>query len=116
MTTLPDNEKKKKVRNDDSNEASMGPSPEKLIILSVGLCCRRVLQEHNAVTQTRNDGITLLREKQKGQMIFTFDKVFDERATTKQIYDFTAHKIVTLAVEGRNGSIFAYGQTSSGKT
>jgi len=48
--------------------------------------------------------------------MFTFDKVFDERATTKQIYDFAAHEIVTSAVEGRNGSIFAYGQTSSGKT
>ncbi len=95
------------------NERETNPS---FVKPSMGLRCWKVLHEHNAITQTRNDGITPLPERQAGRTIFTYDHVFDERADTKKIYDYAAREIVAQAVAGRNGSIFAYGQTSSGKT
>lgn len=48
--------------------------------------------------------------------MFTFDHVFDQEATTIQIYRAVARDITSSALDGFNGTIFAYGQTSSGKT
>ncbi|XP_045763606.1 kinesin-related protein 4-like isoform X1 [Maniola jurtina] len=47
---------------------------------------------------------------------FTFDKVYDERSKTSDVYNDIAKPIVEAATAGFNGTIFAYGQTSSGKT
>ena len=47
---------------------------------------------------------------------FTFDRVFDMKTTQKEIYDVAAKPIIDSVLEGFNGTIFAYGQTSSGKT
>jgi kinesin family member 5 len=37
-------------------------------------------------------------------------------STQKQVYDVAAKPIIDSVLEGFNGTIFAYGQTSSGKT
>ncbi|KAJ2461332.1 hypothetical protein GGF42_000254 [Coemansia sp. RSA 2424] len=47
---------------------------------------------------------------------FTFDKVFDQRDTTQTVYDNIVRDITISSMGGFNGTIFAYGQTSSGKT
>ncbi|KAJ0179183.1 hypothetical protein K1T71_004895 [Dendrolimus kikuchii] len=47
---------------------------------------------------------------------FTFDKVYDENTKTSDVYNDVAKPIVEAATAGFNGTIFAYGQTSSGKT
>ncbi|XP_067298423.1 centromere-associated protein E isoform X2 [Pseudorasbora parva] len=47
---------------------------------------------------------------------FSFDRVFSAEETTGQLYHDIAKPLVVSAVEGYNGTIFAYGQTSSGKT
>ncbi|KAJ2476041.1 hypothetical protein IWW56_005130, partial [Coemansia sp. RSA 2131] len=47
---------------------------------------------------------------------FTFDKVFDPKDTTRKVYDDIVKNIITSSMGGFNGTIFAYGQTSSGKT
>ncbi|XP_077094163.1 centromere-associated protein E [Siphateles boraxobius] len=47
---------------------------------------------------------------------FSFDRVFSAAETTAQLYQDIAKPLVVSAVEGYNGTIFAYGQTSSGKT
>eukprot|EP00164_Ancoracysta_twista_P001307 GFYU01001710.1.p1 GENE.GFYU01001710.1~~GFYU01001710.1.p1 ORF type:complete len:837 (-),score=324.28 GFYU01001710.1:210-2720(-) len=47
---------------------------------------------------------------------FTFDSVYDWNSTQRQIYDETARPIVESVMEGYNGTIFAYGQTGTGKT
>ncbi|TRY92738.1 hypothetical protein DNTS_024825 [Danionella cerebrum] len=47
---------------------------------------------------------------------YSFDRVFDAGESTAQLYQDIAKPIVVSAVEGYNGTIFAYGQTSSGKT
>ena len=38
------------------------------------------------------------------------------QSTQKQVYDVAAKPIIDSVIEGFNGTIFAYGQTSSGKT
>jgi centromeric protein E len=45
-----------------------------------------------------------------------FDYVFDPALGTQSIYDAMAFGIVMATLEGWNGTVFAYGQTSSGKT
>ncbi|KAK1802937.1 hypothetical protein P4O66_021473 [Electrophorus voltai] len=47
---------------------------------------------------------------------FGFDRVFSADESTSQLYQEIAKPLVVSAVEGYNGTIFAYGQTSSGKT
>lgn len=47
---------------------------------------------------------------------YNFDKIFSPAATTEDVYEGVAKRIVLSAMEGFNGTIFAYGQTSSGKT
>ncbi|XP_076613156.1 centromere-associated protein E [Chaetodon auriga] len=47
---------------------------------------------------------------------FSFDRVFTAEETTNQLYQGIAKPLVVSSVEGYNGTIFAYGQTSSGKT
>ncbi|XP_029903592.1 centromere-associated protein E isoform X7 [Myripristis murdjan] len=47
---------------------------------------------------------------------FSFDRVFSSEETTHQLYQDIAKPLVVSTVEGYNGTIFAYGQTSSGKT
>lgn len=48
--------------------------------------------------------------------VFTFDAVFDWNSEQKPVYDNTARPIVNSVLEGYNGTIFAYGQTGTGKT
>lgn len=45
-----------------------------------------------------------------------FDKVFKPNATQEKVYSEAAKSIVADVLAGYNGTIFAYGQTSSGKT
>ncbi|KAL5706586.1 hypothetical protein ACHQM5_024733 [Ranunculus cassubicifolius] len=47
---------------------------------------------------------------------YTFDRVFQGYCTTKQVYDEAAKGVALSVVTGINSSVFAYGQTSSGKT
>ncbi|GAA0170389.1 hypothetical protein LIER_40948 [Lithospermum erythrorhizon] len=47
---------------------------------------------------------------------YTFDRVFDQRSTTRNVYNEGARDVALSALSGINATIFAYGQTSSGKT
>lgn len=47
---------------------------------------------------------------------FNFDRVFDTKSNQKDVYDISARPIIDSVLEGFNGTIFAYGQTSSGKS
>ncbi|CAH0480292.1 unnamed protein product [Peronospora belbahrii] len=48
--------------------------------------------------------------------VYAFDEVYDTEHSTQNIYDGLARLIARSALDGIHGSIFAYGQTSSGKT
>ncbi|GAB4851741.1 hypothetical protein Ancab_031143 [Ancistrocladus abbreviatus] len=47
---------------------------------------------------------------------FEFDRIFGEECRTKEVYEARTKEIVAAAVRGFNGTVFAYGQTNSGKT
>ncbi|CAI2312259.1 unnamed protein product [Caenorhabditis sp. 36 PRJEB53466] len=48
--------------------------------------------------------------------VYVFDKVFKPNTTQEQVYKWAAYHIVQDVLSGYNGTVFAYGQTSSGKT
>lgn len=48
--------------------------------------------------------------------MFTFDTVFDADSKQMDVYNQAARPIVENVLEGYNGTIFAYGQTGTGKT
>ncbi|KAL0366067.1 UNVERIFIED_CONTAM: Kinesin-like protein KIN-7E [Sesamum radiatum] len=57
-----------------------------------------------------------LQERSLSPTAYTFDRVFGPQSPTRQVYEEAAKKIALSVLSGMNSSIFAYGQTSSGKT
>ncbi|XP_043978861.1 kinesin heavy chain isoform X1 [Gambusia affinis] len=51
-----------------------------------------------------------------GGKSYVYDQVFPTNITQEQVYNACAKQIVRDVLGGYNGTIFAYGQTSSGKT
>ena len=49
-------------------------------------------------------------------LIFKYDKIFNSVSQQSQVYENVGKRIVGDVMEGYNGTIFAYGQSGSGKT
>ncbi|ESW34346.1 hypothetical protein PHAVU_001G144600 [Phaseolus vulgaris] len=62
------------------------------------------------------DGDTIVRNEYNPSIAYAYDRVFGPTTTTRQVYDVAAQHVVSGAMEGINGTVFAYGVTSSGKT
>ncbi|KAH9321253.1 hypothetical protein KI387_015892, partial [Taxus chinensis] len=62
------------------------------------------------------DGDTTVRNEYNPMTAYAFDRVFGPATTTRHVYDVAAQHVVGGAMEGVNGTVFAYGVTSSGKT
>ncbi|OMO73015.1 hypothetical protein CCACVL1_17494 [Corchorus capsularis] len=62
------------------------------------------------------DGETVVRNEHNPSIAYAYDRVFGPTTTTRHVYDVAAQHVVNGAMEGINGTIFAYGVTSSGKT
>ncbi|KAL5155001.1 Kinesin-like protein KIN-7K, chloroplastic [Glycine soja] len=62
------------------------------------------------------DGETILRNEYNPSIAYAYDRVFGPTTTTRQVYDVAAQHVVSGSMEGINGTVFAYGVTSSGKT
>ncbi|XP_074591453.1 kinesin-like protein KIN-7D, chloroplastic [Curcuma longa] len=62
------------------------------------------------------DGDTVVRSEHNPTLAYVYDRVFGPTTTTRHVYDVAAQHVVSGAMEGVNGTIFAYGVTSSGKT
>ncbi|XP_061649610.1 kinesin-like protein KIF3B isoform X1 [Phyllopteryx taeniolatus] len=52
----------------------------------------------------------------KSSKVFTFDSVYDWKSTQKELYAESFRPLVDSVLQGFNGTIFAYGQTGTGKT
>jgi hypothetical protein len=48
--------------------------------------------------------------------VFPFDRVYDTFATQREIYNETVEPLVQQTLRGFNTTVFAYGQTGTGKT
>eukprot|EP00928_Gymnodinium_smaydae_P071105 TRINITY_DN54782_c0_g1_i1.p1 TRINITY_DN54782_c0_g1~~TRINITY_DN54782_c0_g1_i1.p1 ORF type:complete len:1127 (+),score=249.98 TRINITY_DN54782_c0_g1_i1:111-3383(+) len=68
-----------------------------------------------SLTKTRSE-VRQLDHLRRDDGETVMDAVFDESATTRDVYDKSFRAIVAGAADGLNGAILAYGQTSSGKT
>nr|CAH8820885.1 unnamed protein product [Trichobilharzia regenti] len=87
---------------------------------SIKVVCRvRPLNEQEKANDSKfvvsfpGDGDTTVS---LGGKIFSFDHVVQPKASQLEVYEVVAKPIVADVLNGYNGTIFAYGQTSSGKT
>lgn len=55
-------------------------------------------------------------KKEEVPRMFTYDSVYDWNSKQIDLYDETFRQLVDSVLEGYNGTIFAYGQTGTGKT
>ncbi|KAH9609838.1 hypothetical protein KSS87_021720 [Heliosperma pusillum] len=57
-----------------------------------------------------------LAERSMYPNAYNFDRVFGNDCSTKRVYEEAAKEVALSVLNGINSSVFAYGQTSSGKT
>ncbi|KAL2512334.1 Kinesin motor family protein [Abeliophyllum distichum] len=62
------------------------------------------------------DGDKIVRNEYNPMTAYAFDRVFGPNTNTQEVYEVAARPVVKAAMEGVNGTVFAYGVTSSGKT
>ncbi|KAL2477120.1 Kinesin motor family protein [Forsythia ovata] len=62
------------------------------------------------------DGDKLVRNEYNPMTAYAYDKVFGPNTNTQEVYEVAGRPVVKAAMEGVNGTVFAYGVTSSGKT
>lgn len=62
------------------------------------------------------EGTTVEASQGKQHHTFTFDSVFNPDTPQENIYNISARPCIQDVLEGYNGTIFAYGQSGSGKT
>ena len=92
---------------------------------SIRVVCRfRPLNEKELAMTNKEGKINFISKNQlqftsiaEAQTInFNFDYIFPPTSTQKEIYESSSKEIIASVLQGYNGTIFAYGQTSSGKT
>ncbi|KAM7278422.1 hypothetical protein ACFE04_005556 [Oxalis oulophora] len=112
------------LRSGDSNSISRHDK-DKGVNVQVLVRCRPLsedeLRVHTPVVITCNDGRREVNAIQNiaGKQIdrtFLFDKVFGPTSQQKDLYNQAVSPIVFEVLEGYNCTIFAYGQTGTGKT
>ncbi|MED6204315.1 Kinesin-like protein KIN-7M, chloroplastic, partial [Stylosanthes scabra] len=62
------------------------------------------------------DGDKIVRNEYNPATAYAFDRVFGPHTNSEEVYEVAAKPVVKAAMEGVNGTVFAYGVTSSGKT
>ncbi|KAL7002637.1 hypothetical protein U1Q18_003791 [Sarracenia purpurea var. burkii] len=103
-------------------EGAMSGSEEKILVLVRlrPLSEKEISKNEVSDWECINEGTILFRNSLQERSMFptayTFDRIFSGDCTTRQVYEEGAKEIALSVVSGVNSSIFAYGQTSSGKT
>ena len=70
----------------------------------------------DCATSTLRPLVTAKVVGEKVASSYTLDQVFDGDSDTVRVYKALASPVVQDVLDGYNGTVFAYGQTSSGKT
>ncbi|XP_062863309.1 kinesin family member 3Cb [Trichomycterus rosablanca] len=87
--------------------------------------CRPVNKKEEAMSQERIvdvdvklGQVTVRNPKATASLnkTFTFDAVYDMFSKQNDLYDYTCKPLIDSVLQGFNGTIFAYGQTGTGKT
>ena len=69
--------------------------------------------EKNHLWQVASDSSIL---NTRTNEMYTFDRVYPGTCNTAEVFDTSVKSVVNAAMNGINQTVFAYGQTSSGKT
>ncbi|XP_074248839.1 kinesin-like protein KIF23 isoform X3 [Saimiri boliviensis] len=78
-------------------------------------CCIEVI--NNATVQLHTpEGYRLNRNGDYKETQYSFKQVFGTHSTQKELFDVVAHPLVDDLIHGKNGLLFTYGVTGSGKT
>ncbi|XP_050681507.1 kinesin-related protein 4-like isoform X2 [Leptidea sinapis] len=88
----------------------------KVVVKVRPLISREIEDNLSYQWKVENNTLYQIDQQYRNGAVFTFDKVYDKDTETSAVYDDIAKPIVEAAAAGFNGTIFAYGQTSSGKT
>lgn len=59
---------------------------------------------------------SISQQRHAGNKAYQLDRVFDGEADTQHVYAQTTQPLIKGVIDGYNCTVFAYGQTSSGKT
>ena len=68
------------------------------------------------ISDVDNDVPTINRQRSVAVHTFAFDHAYDAGSTQAEVYETTAQPVVESCLQGYNATMFAYGQTGTGKT
>ncbi|KAJ4903788.1 ATP binding microtubule motor family protein [Raphanus sativus] len=111
----------RRQRPDSSSSFSSRLERDKEVNVQVLLRCRPLSEEEQRSNVPRVISCNELRKEvtvasKQVDRLFTFDKVFGPKAQQRSIYDQAIAPIVHEVLEGFSCTVFAYGQTGTGKT
>uniref|UniRef100_A0A669P6C2 Kinesin-like protein n=1 Tax=Phasianus colchicus TaxID=9054 RepID=A0A669P6C2_PHACC len=78
-------------------------------------CCIEVINE-STVQIHQPDGYRIFRNGEYRETQYSFKEVFGTLVAQKQLFDVVAKPLVEDLIRGKNGLLFTYGVTGSGKT
>jgi len=109
-------ESKRKLSSSSSTSTSALDNEE---AVRVGVRIRPLLEKDNgprAFVLGPTENTIIKNADTSDNNIYPFNHVYGETSSTQQLYDDMVSDIVESVGQGRNGTIFTYGQTSTGKT
>jgi centromeric protein E len=78
--------------------------------------CVSLLESRGYSASKFNYGVNCICSNSHPKLICTVDYVMDANFPTNSIYQHIAQDLILSVMKGYHGTVFAYGQTSSGKT
>lgn len=114
-----------------ASSLQQAPSKQSHLLSNVRAIAQVVVRCRPLSKQELSDGRTSIinTDESKGQVqlsgkdssndtlkVFTFDQVYGMASTQREVFQVSAQPIVDSVMEGFNGTVFAYGQTGTGKT
>lgn len=110
----------------DRNSKSQRDNSKKEECVSVAVRCRPISQKEKSAGHTQvvemwpDQGTVIIRNPKQDHKdpvkTFTFDAVYDWNSKQHELYDEMVRPLVESVLSGFNATIFAYGQTGTGKT
>uniref|UniRef100_A0A1B6KLE4 Kinesin motor domain-containing protein n=1 Tax=Graphocephala atropunctata TaxID=36148 RepID=A0A1B6KLE4_9HEMI len=73
-------------------------------------------EEKSPLLEFSRNEVTIKDESGRLLKTLTFDKVFSESASQRRVYDTVVGPMINEILQGYNCTVFAYGQTGTGKT
>ncbi len=77
--------------------------------------CLKILDDNNLILEIPECSNSF-RSGQIKKMVYSFQKIFNDATTQKEIFNELGLPLVKDLLDGKNGLLFSYGVTGSGKT